>query len=149
MKMIVEGVMHGNLPWGMIAIGAFAAITVEILGIPVLPVAIGLYLPLELSTPIMVGGIIKWIVDKKKGASEGDAGKGVLFCSGMIAGEGLVGIVLAVLAVVGLESKIDLSSKLDTGWIGALVVLALVSFLTYHFAMKKDEKVSTDNKDEK
>ena len=142
MKMIVEGVMHGNLPWGMIAIGVFVAISIEVLGIPVLPVAIGLYLPLELSTPIMVGGIIKWIVDKKKKSQEGEAGSGVLFCSGMIAGEGLVGIILAILAVVGLEEKINLSEKLDTGWIGALVLLAVISFLTYYFAIKKDKNES-------
>ena len=95
MKMIVEGVMNANLPWGLVFIGIFSAVVVEILGIPVLPVAIGLYLPLELSTTIMIGGIIRWFADKKA-AKTGDkkndeAGTGVLFCSGMIAGEGLVG----------------------------------------------------------
>ena len=147
MKMIVEGVMDGNLPWGLIAIGAFAAVTVEILGIPVLPVAIGLYLPLELSTPIMAGGIIRWIVDKKKKSKEGDAGSGVLFCSGMIAGEGLVGIILAVLAVAGLEEKMNLSQKLDTGSIGGIVLLVVLCILTYIFAIKKDaapEKTETE-----
>ena len=64
MKMITEGVMNGNLPWPLVLIGIFAAIVVEILGIPVLPVAIGLYLPLELSATIMIGGVIRWIVDK-------------------------------------------------------------------------------------
>ena len=64
MKMIVEGVMGGNLPWALVGIGAFIAIVVEILGIPVLPFAIGLYLPIHLSTPMMVGGIVKWLVEK-------------------------------------------------------------------------------------
>lgn len=65
MKMIVEGIMNGNLPWTLVFIGVFFAIVIEILAIPVLPVAIGLYLPLELSTTIMIGGIIRYFVDKK------------------------------------------------------------------------------------
>ena len=71
MKMITEGVMNGNLPWPLVLIGIFAAIVVEILGIPVLPVAIGLYLPLELSATIMIGGVIRWIVDKKSADKNG------------------------------------------------------------------------------
>ena len=115
MKMITEGVMNGNLPWPLVLIGIFAAIVVEILGIPVLPVAIGLYLPLELSATIMIGGVIRWIVDKKSADKNGEASGGVLFCSGLIAGEGLVGILLAILAVVGVSSKFDLSSSVNTG----------------------------------
>lgn len=88
--------MNGNLPWPLVLIGIFAAIVVEILGIPVLPVAIGLYLPLELSATIMIGGVIRWIVDKKSADKNGEASGGVLFCSGLIAGEGLVGILLAI-----------------------------------------------------
>ena len=64
MKMIIEGVMEGNLPWALVFIGVFIAIVVEILGISVLPVAIGLYLPLELSATIMIGGVIRWFVSK-------------------------------------------------------------------------------------
>ena len=73
MKMIVEGVMDGNLPWTLVFIGIFTAVVVEILGIPVLPVAIGLYLPLELSTTIMLGGIIRWFADRKS-KSKNDRG---------------------------------------------------------------------------
>ena len=104
MKMIVEGVMGGNLPWTLVGIGAFIAIIVEILGIPVLPFAIGLYLPIHLSTPMMVGGVVKWIVEKRKGLSEKDKkdadSNGILYSSGLIAGEGLVGIFLAILAII-------------------------------------------------
>ena len=64
MKMIIEGVMDGNLPWALVFIGVFIALVIEILGIPVLPVAIGLYLPLELSSTIIIGGIIRWFADK-------------------------------------------------------------------------------------
>ena len=137
MKMITEGVMNGNLPWPLVLIGIFAVIVVEILGIPVLPVAIGLYLPLELSATIMIGGVIRWIVDKKSADKNGEASGGVLFCSGLIAGEGLVGILLAILAVVGVSSKFDLSSSVNTGRIGGIVLLAIMIACVFIFAMPK------------
>ncbi len=137
MKMITEGVMNGNLPWALVFIGVFAAVVVEILGIPVLPVAIGLYLPLELSATIAIGGVIRWIVDKKSADSDNEAGGGILFCSGLIAGEGLVGILLAILAVVGVADKLDLSGAVNTGIVGGLVLLAIMIACIYAFAMPK------------
>lgn len=141
MKMITEGVMNGNLPWPLVFIGVFAAVVVEILGIPVLPVAIGLYLPLELSATIMIGGVTRWIVDKKSADTNGEASGGVLFCSGLIAGEGLVGILLAVLAVIGVADKINLSGAINTGTMGGLALLAIMIACVFIFAMpkKKDE----------
>ena len=136
MKMIVEGVMEGNLPWTLVFIGIFTAVVVEILGIPVLPVAIGLYLPLELSTTIMLGGIIRWFADRKSKSKNDEAGSGVLFCSGMIAGEGLVGIILAVLAVIGIDSKIDLSESVNLGTIGGIILLAVMIGCVAYFAMQ-------------
>ena len=137
MKMITEGVMNGNLPWALVFIGVFAAVVVEILGIPVLPVAIGLYLPLELSATIAIGGVIRWIVDKKSADSDNEAGGGILFCSGLIAGEGLVGILLAILAVAGVAVKLDLSSYINTGMVGGLVLFAIMIACVYVFAMPK------------
>lgn len=137
MKMITEGVMNGNLPWSLVFIGVFAAIAVEVLGIPILPVAIGLYLPLELSATIMIGGVIRWIVDKKSAGKNGEASGGVLFCSGLIAGEGLVGILLAILAVVGVSSKLNLSSYINTGMIGGIVLLAVMIACVFIFALPK------------
>lgn len=140
MKMIVEGVMNGNLPWVLVFIGVFIAIVIEIFGIPVLPVAIGLYLPLELSVPIMVGGLVRLAVSKRADNKdmESEAGSGILFCSGLIAGEGLVGIVLAILAVTGVAQLIDFSESFYLGTIGGLVVLAAIAFLIAGFSgMKK------------
>ena len=129
MKMIVEGVMQGNLPWPLIFIGIFIAVAIEIMGLPVLPIAIGLYLPLELSSTIMIGGVIRWITDKrtKKSEKDNETGGGILFSSGMIAGEGIVGILLAILAVTGIADKLDVSSFLNLGMIGGVVVLVLMS----------------------
>lgn len=143
MKMIIEGVMDGNLPWSLVFIGVFIAVVIEVLGIPVLPVAIGLYLPLELSTTIMIGGILRWFIDRKSKNADKDseAGSGVLFCSGLIAGEGLVGILLAIFAVFGLDKKIDLSGMLDTGIVGGLILTAVMIACVAHFAKpKKDNK---------
>ena len=146
MKMIIEGVMEANLPWTLVFIGVFIAITVEILGIPVLPFAIGVYLPIHLNACIMVGGIVRLVFDKmKKEEKEKERiiSDGILFCSGMIAGEGLVGILLALLAVVGVDAMLDISGilNLSTGVssIAALVVFALVilSLLKFSIWRKK------------
>lgn len=143
MKMIVEGVMDGNLPWALVFIGVFIAIVVEILGISVLPVAIGLYLPLELSTTIMIGGIIRWFVDRKTQDAEKnrDASAGILFCSGLIAGEGLIGILLAILAVIGVADKIDLSGALNTGVIGGIVLMIVMVLCVLKFSLGSREKI--------
>lgn len=137
MKMIIEGVMQGNLPWALVFIGVFIAIVVEILGISVLPVAIGLYLPLELSATIMIGGVIRWFVDKKKADKEEnkDANSGILFCSGMIAGEGLVGILLAILAVINVAGKIDLSGSFTTGIVGGIVLMVVMILCILKFSL--------------
>ena len=137
MKMIIEGVMEGNLPWALVFIGVFIAIVVEILGISVLPVAIGLYLPLELSATIMIGGVIRWFVDKKKADREEnkDANSGILFCSGMIAGEGLVGILLAILAVVNVAGKIDLSGSVTTAINGGGVLIGVMILCILKFSL--------------
>lgn len=140
MKMIIEGVMSGELPWALIFIGAFISITIEILGIAALPVSIGLYLPLELSSTIMLGGLVRKFADKKFGAQKDESGKGILFCSGLIAGEGIVGVLLAILTVAGLTDAMNLSSVIPTGNVPALILIILVVAAVYKSAMgKKNE----------
>ena len=94
MKMIVEGIMGGNLPWNLVFTGVFLAIALEVLRIPVMPFAIGLYLPIYLNTSIMIGGVVRWFMDSRKNVDaklkEEQTTRGTLFCAGMIAGEGLV-----------------------------------------------------------
>lgn len=95
MKLLVEGVMDRSLPWTLIITGMAAALVVELLGLPALPFAVGLYLPLELSTPIMVGGIVRWLVGKAHKPAAGGQDRGILGASGFVAGHGLVGIAFA------------------------------------------------------
>ncbi|MBE6809002.1 MAG: oligopeptide transporter, OPT family [Ruminococcaceae bacterium] len=142
MKIIVEGVMGGNLPWGLVFTGVFIAVVVELIGIPVLPFAIGVYLPVQLNACIMVGGLIRLFFDKmKKDKEEKDAivNDGILFCSGMIAGEGLVGIVLALLAVFGIGELIDLSKYIPApvSSIGGLVLFGVIILTLLKFTLWK------------
>ncbi len=141
MKMVVEGVMGGNLPWGLVFTGVFIAIAVEIIGIPVLPFAIGLYLPIHLSTPIMVGGLIRLWIDKRKFASEDRrkevADNGVLFSSGMIAGEGLIGILLAVFAVFGIDLSVG---GILGNWGGVAFFVVLVAIMLWFMFGNKQKK---------
>ena len=155
MKMIVEGVMGGNLPWNLVFVGVFIALVVEVLGIPVLPFAIGLYLPIYLSVPMMLGGALRWFLEKRKYGSDKDkenvVQSGVLYSSGLIAGEGIVGILLAVLAVIPmglsaegktlyLSDKINISEIFSIGNIGGLICFAAILLTIYVFATKDLKK---------
>ncbi len=146
MRLVVEGVMGGNLPWALVFTGVGVGIAIGLLGLPVLPIAIGLYLPIHLSTPIMVGGIVRAVLDRKtKKATDTQAeslvkrkiDSGILYASGLIAGEGLIGILLAVFAVAGL----DVALGTDLGPIGALVFFAGLTFsLAYFSVFRKFER---------
>ncbi len=140
MKILVEGIMDANLPWALILIGVFIAVTVEILKIPVMPFAVGMYLPFSLSAGIMAGGIIRYIVDKVKGTDaekKERADRGVLFTSGLIAGEGIMGIILAVLAVCNVADVIVLPFSIPQ--IGSLVIFVVLLFGLYKLCMKKEK----------
>ena len=132
MKLIIEGIMDGNLPWQLVLIGVFLAIAIELLHIPVLPVAIGLYLPVSASCGVAIGGGIRFLVEKGIfGRKSSKSGSGILFCSGMIAGEGLIGILLAALAVTGVLDKLDMSGRLNTGLAGSLIMMGILFAAVY------------------
>jgi hypothetical protein len=97
MATIVEGIFQGELPWLLIISGGMIALAIELLGIGSLPVAIGLYLPLSLSTPIMAGGVLAWLVTNAsaQGVRKLKQEHGVLFGSGLVAGDGLMGVLIA------------------------------------------------------
>jgi len=152
MKLIVEGVMEGNLPWALVFTGAFIAVAVEILGIPVLPFAIGIYLPIHLNACIMIGGLIRLALDKmKRNKEEKEAivNDGILFCSGMIAGEGLVGILLALFAVFGLDKIIDISGYIpgNVATIGGLVLLGVMILTVLKFSLWRKRAAKTTNEE--
>ena len=142
MKMIVEGIMGGELPWNLVFIGVFLALGLEILRVPVMPFAIGLYLPIYLNASIMVGGVVRMFMDGRKKVDEKTKERqstdGTLYCAGMIAGEGLVGILLAILAVGGIT--MDLSGKLNLGNIGGLALMIVMVLCLLKFSLWKKSK---------
>ena len=155
MKMIVEGVMGGNLPWTLVGIGAFIAIVVEILGIPVLPFTIGLYLPVHLSVPMMIGGGVRAL--QERGKSDGEKQRinanGILYSSGLIAGEGLLGILLAVFAIIRLPGGNTLAeylgellpgvipflSKSGVGNPVGILAFVLLTLTLWYFSVRKQK----------
>ena len=137
MKMIVEGIMGGNLPWNLVFVGVFLAIALEILRIPVMPFAIGLYLPIYLNTSIMIGGVVRGLLDLRKNVDtktkEEQSTTGTLFCAGMIAGEGLVGILLAIFAVFGVSTALSF----DLGNVGGVILMIVMIACLLAFSLKK------------
>ena len=100
MKVIVEGMMDGGLPWGLLAVGAALAAGLALCRVPVMPVAIGMYLPVGLGVTMFAGGLLRFAVERRRGAGDSDCDTGTLFSAGLVAGEGLCGIALALLALI-------------------------------------------------
>ena len=143
MKLVVEGVMGGNLPWTLVLIGVGLAVALEVIGIPVLPVAIGLYLPIHLSTPIFAGGLLREFFDRKGEEGKLITEKGILYGSGLIAGEGLIGILLAIFAIIPLSSGKTLLSAINLGgilgnWGGAAFFVLLLGSMVFFTRNKKN-----------
>jgi len=139
MKTVIEGQLSGSLPWALVLAGAGLAAAVMLAGLQGLAFAIGVYLPLSSLTPIFLGGVIRRIVDARRGESENVASAGILAASGLVAGEGLAGVVIAGLVGGGawtLAKKPELA-----GNPGLLAALALVTVTAWflHRAGRADD----------
>jgi len=135
MRLVVEGVMDRNLPWDFVLVGMAIAAVIELLRLPSLPFAVGLYLPFALSAPIMAGGILRALIEKKR---RGDALKearenGVLFGSGLVAGEATVGVLIALL-VYGLD-KFPFLSGIKVPFTSGLPLPDLMSVIAFGLVM--------------
>ncbi len=132
MSMIVKGIMDSQLPWIFVIVGVMFAVMCELMKIPVLPFALGLYLPMGLSTGVFVGGVLRWLIDGKYKKNEAElkekAETGTLLASGLIAGEAIIGILIAVFAVfnfdIGFGAKIA-EAVTGSPWTAALMFLLL------------------------
>lgn len=114
-RLIIDGTLGGNLPWGLVLIGVFLAFILELLGVSSLPFAVGLYLPIATSGGIFVGGVVRWIVDRKRkgeSASEAEFSPGMLMASGLIAGGAILGVIQAGLISGGIDRVFDLGGSL-------------------------------------
>jgi hypothetical protein len=120
MALIIDGIMKGELPWGLVILGALIAVGMQLSLVPSLAFAVGVYLPLSTSMPIFVGGVVRIAVDKirKANAEDSDSSPAVLLASGYIAGGTIAGILIALLALAPKEfsDTFDLSRKLPAGW---------------------------------
>lgn len=146
MAALVQAVMNASLPWTPILIGVMVAAMVELMGLPALPFAIGLYLPLSLSTPLMVGGLISLIItkmSKTETQSKSRLDRGILFASGLVAGDALIGVAVALLMFW--PSFADYSGAHEgehsiLGPIGpmvSLIAFAVVGIMLYMWSMKE------------
>ncbi len=135
MKTVIEGVLQADLPWGLVLTGAAIAGMSELLGVPSLPFAVGIYLPLSTMTPVFVGGCIRYFVDKKwKSKQEQDTQKeqGILLGSGLIAGEGIIGVLIAAYAVIaGRPQGLGIQWPHPVGDFIALGVFILLGFYLF------------------
>jgi putative OPT family oligopeptide transporter len=113
MKLVIEGVLEQTLPWTLVAIGAGITVIVALLRLPALAFAVGVYLPVVAMVPIFIGGLIRWMADRRNDTAR--ANEGVLLGSGLVGGEGLVGLVIAGTAVYLGRAPEGFGS----GWAGA------------------------------
>ena len=114
-RLIIDGTLGGTLPWGLVLIGVFLAVLMELVGVSSLPFAVGLYLPIATSGGVFTGGIVRWLVDRKrKGvpAAEAEFSPGMLMASGLIAGGAITGVLQSMIAVREAEGFFDLSGRL-------------------------------------
>ena len=128
MAFIIDGILNQKLPWSLVLIGVLAAVTMELAGVASLPFAVGIYLPIQTSLPIFIGGMIRWFTDRwsKRGTeseAESDSSPGVLLSSGLIAGGALAGVLAAFLRLApdewGWMNWLNLGPMVDR-WGGAI-----------------------------
>ena len=131
MATIIQGLLNQNLPWGLVLVGVFVAVTLELCGIHSLSFAVGSYLPIATTAPIFAGGLVRWWVERSTGESQAsDLSAGTLFSSGLIAGGSIAGILFAVLVGTGtigpFQAVGDILPALhEEGLIGQLATAAL------------------------
>lgn len=145
MKMIVEGIMTAKLPWTLITVGAAISLFCELAGISILPVALGIYLPITLNAAILVGGIIREVVERKFAKSADRKAevveKGTLLASGLVAGDALMGIVVA--ALVAANINIGFGTKILTGVtqsdLFSFIMFIALGLWIYSFSSRKSK----------
>lgn len=132
MALIAKGVISGDIPYALVMVGVILGLLVELLHLPVLAFAIGLYLPLSLSTSVMLGGVFSWYIRRKGDQVAID--RGVLAASGLVAGDACTGVVIALLAVTGIVSP---TAKALLPDFVSIALFALMGYGLVHLSLKK------------
>jgi putative OPT family oligopeptide transporter len=157
---IIKGILGGTLEWSLIIIGVLIAITLELAGVSALPVAVGMYIPLSSTTPIFVGGLIRWLTDRgraKSSETETETSPGVLLASGYIAGGTLCGLIIAFFAVLpdAFNDALNLGQYLGPEWnlkdeennypkVAALIAFALLATILFMVGRQKSPPIEPD-----
>lgn len=132
MKLVIDGVLTQSLPWALVAIGAGIALVAELLRIPSLPFAVGVYLPVSTMVPVFLGGLLRWTLERRTRSEEervATRDRGILFGSGLVGGEGLIGVVIAGAAGYAVSRGTEPWS-IGEAWAGAAAPwLALALFV--------------------
>ena len=155
MATVIKGLLSQNLPWGLVIVGMGIAAVMEISGVRSLPFAVGAYLPLSVTSPIFIGGFVKYLIDKvkKQDRDESDIGPGALFSSGLIAGGALTGILIASMKgwiweitsdgfEISVADKLNLGIAENIGALGdiiALILFTLMAALLFIVALTKNK----------
>jgi putative OPT family oligopeptide transporter len=132
MKLVIEGVLDQQLPWGFVAIGVGIGIVCELLKIPSLPFAVGVYLPVSTMTPVFIGGLLRGIFERRaKSQSEASnyRERGILLGSGFVGGEGLLGVGIAAVAFAQNRKP----EGIGTEWLGTPGIAELVGLIAFGF----------------
>ena len=143
MKTVLDGVLNANLNWLLVGIGAIFAVVAMFFKIPPLPFAVGMYLPLSTMTPVFIGGMLRHFIEKKYGKDKDKVEKGkdagILMGSGFIAGEGLMGVIIAIFAVILGKTPNFLEIHYPEKWMGMVVsslVFGILGWYLYRVAAK-------------
>ncbi len=142
MKTVIEGVLRADLPWGLVFIGAGLSLVAELVGVRSLAFAVGIYLPLATMTPVFIGGALRWWVERSGGADEAALerrrDRGVLFGSGLIAGEGIMGVAIAFYAFfMGKPAGIEIAWPGNSGEVISFLVFAVLSLYVLRLTGKR------------
>jgi putative OPT family oligopeptide transporter len=146
MSLVIKGVITGTLPWTLVIVGAVFGVAIYLMGLPILPFALGLYLPIHLSAGIMVGGVVRAIVDRtlKGEVLKQKIERGVLLASGLIAGDALIGIVIAIFAYLKLDITVFGKNPLaSNNWFSLTMFIVLAIFTYFYVLSGKNKQDST------
>jgi putative OPT family oligopeptide transporter len=146
MSLVIKGVITGTLPWTLVIVGAVFGVAIYLMGLPILPFALGLYLPIHLSAGIMVGGVVRAIVDRtlKGEVLKQKIERGVLLASGLIAGDALIGIVIAIFAYLKLDITVFGKNPLaSNNWFSLIMFIVLAIFTYFYVLSGKNKQDST------
>jgi hypothetical protein len=151
MALIVGGILNQKLPWALVLMGVLIAVTVELMGVPSLAFAVGVYLPISSSAPIFIGGILRWIIDRRRKtpAGETEMSPGSLISTGYIAGGTIGGVVVAFLSFSDKwRNGIDLTSKLGAVWNNsqwpATIAFGLLILILLYAGMQRPAPVAAE-----